>query len=267
LTVTPTETPTVTVTPTETPTLTVTPTETPTPAGTPTAPFPTPAGVDHYKLYDAFGPDAPTVTIADQFGVMPDVDLGEVFYLLNPVAKSCPSCEPPIVVEPAQHLVGYEILDVAPPLGVSIVNQFGPQEIVVRDPAFLAVPSEKTETTLPPTPVPLTIDHYKCYQADGPAIGLAVSLTDQFGTAPAMVGPVVFFCNPADKNGEGIVNLDGHLTCYEIDHSFTPLEVTIRNQFHETPIDVDLPFALCVPSLKLGFDPLPTPTSTPSGPG
>jgi hypothetical protein len=43
--------------------------------------------------------------------------------------------------------------------------------------------------------------------------------------------------------------------------------VTIRNQFHETPIDVELPLALCVPSLKLGFDPLPTPTSTPSGPG
>ena len=61
------------------------------------------------------------------------------------------------------------------------------------------------------------------------------------------------FCNPVNKNGEGIDNPSTHLACYGV-----PLFTTLnRNRFHITPMDqfgelaLDLrtrPETFCVPT-------------------
>jgi hypothetical protein len=125
---------------------------------------------------------------------------------------------------------------------------------------FFLVPSVKVPGPPAPTPVPPpampTLDHYKCYDATGPAPAVPVMLLDQFGPEQVEVGPALLFCNPADKNGEGIANPVDHLTCYEIVDTITPVPVTIGNQFHDFVSLVTNPFALCVPSLKLHVGPL-----------
>jgi hypothetical protein len=246
-------TPTITVTPTATDTGTATPTNTP---GQPTT-GPTPQ-IDHFKLYDMEGPLAPPVTVADQFQPAQQHQLGQANCLGLPVIKNM---EGPFL-NPIEHLTCYDIINPppAPVLGVQITNQFGPQVIQVRQPLHLLVPSLKVPGPPAPTPLPtppgLTLDHYKCYDATGPAPMLPVMLQDQFGVENVEVGAVLLFCNPADKNGEGINNAIDHLTCYEIIDTITPVPVTIGNQFHDFVSVVTDPFALCVPTFKGPFGPV-----------
>jgi len=279
-TVTPTATPTVTptatltVTPTltmtPTPTVTVTATLTPRPTPTPTGPTPTPtiAPIDHFTLYDVFplGPDAPVVSLADQFHVVAPLvtDLGDLAFILNPAIKNG---ETPLDLR--QHLTGYEVLgEMFGPVDADIDNQFGPHTIRIFDPEFLAVPAEKQHPDpLPTPPLPLTIDHYLCYNATGVPPGFPnPEWTDQFDDVPAtLLVDLLYFCNPVSKNGEGIRNFDQHLACYGFDTNGlqAPIPFFFRDQFNDDSALADFPVALCVPSLKLNVVPVPTPTSTP----
>jgi hypothetical protein len=101
-----------------------------------------------------------------------------------------------------------------------------------------------------------TIDHYKCYEAKGHAPRETVNLEDQFGKEPKVrVGKPAFFCNPVNKNGEGILNPEVHLTCYEIERKGGKRDVVVENQFGEQTLTVDEPELLCVPSGKTAVVP------------
>jgi Concanavalin A-like lectin/glucanases superfamily len=100
------------------------------------------------------------------------------------------------------------------------------------------------------------VDHFKCYEAKGEPVNVTVTLQDQFGVEPqVLVGTPKLFCNPVDKNGEGIANPAAHLTCYEIKGEDKELVVSMRNQFGEQVLKVEKSELLCVPSEKISVVP------------
>ena len=98
-----------------------------------------------------------------------------------------------------------------------------------------------------------TLDHFKCYKAKGDLVNVIVNLQDQFGLEPlVLVGHPKLFCNPVDKNGEGIKDPTAHLTCYKIVAGPEPArDVVVANQFGEQTLEVKHPQLLCVPSEKI----------------
>jgi hypothetical protein len=200
-------------------------------------------------LYEASGPDGPPVTLVDQFQTQV-VDLGTVRFFMVPASKNG---EP--IHDPVSHLTCYDIPEGQFGASVEVDNQFGPDFLGVGDPLALCVPTEKFPG---PVPIPLLRDHYKCYEAGGYSMLGPSILLDQFQSWEPFLWDVMLFCAPVDKNGEGILNpYDAHLTCYLGDPpGISPGPVAVRNQFHEGDLFVDWPFALCVPSIKLGWSPL-----------
>ena len=102
--------------------------------------------------------------------------------------------------------------------------------------------------------VDIDLDHFKCYEAVGVPVNVITTLEDQFGLQPlVLVGKPKFFCNPVDKNGEGIKDPTAHLTCYEIAVA-EKIErvVVVANQFGEQQaLEVENSKLLCVPSEKI----------------
>jgi len=104
--------------------------------------------------------------------------------------------------------------------------------------------------------VVLALDHFKCYEAKGQAPRETVDLEDEFGKEPKVrVGKPAFFCNPVNKNGEGILNPEVHLTCYEIERKGEKRDVVVENQFGEQTLTVEEPELLCLPSGKTAVVP------------
>lgn len=104
-------------------------------------------------------------------------------------------------------------------------------------------------------------DHFQCYQAVDLGtprfVRQDVTLTDQFETKLTTVMWPDFFCNPVDKNGEGINDPTAHLTCYKIkDGRGQPRlerrDVVVEDQFGELTLTVRKAEALCLPSEKDG---------------
>jgi hypothetical protein len=97
-------------------------------------------------------------------------------------------------------------------------------------------------------------DHFKCYTlAPIRFTQRTVSLTDQFVTSTATVIRPTRFCNPADKNAEGIHDPTEHLACYQIrEGTFAKRTVLVRNQFGDQTLTVVKPEALCNPAEKNG---------------
>ena len=62
------------------------------------------------------------------------------------------------------------------------------------------------------------------------------------------------FCNPADKNGEGILNEDDHLTCYKVKGpKLLPLDrpkVEVGNELGSLQLQATKAMLLCLPSTK-----------------
>ena len=212
---------------------------------------PPPGALDHFLYYNATGPDGPPVTVVDQFGPQPaGLDLGPVVSFLVPADKNHEG-----LVDPFSHLTGYLMPGPQPSVErVRVTNQFGVRNLRLGPARELLVPTRK----LIGAQGPLSIDHFACYSATGGRINKIVTVVDQFHTAPVtrQVREPFLFCNPADKNGEGIVNLDDHLTCYHTQPPGLPIgTVPIFNQFNppglpDLPIQVQEDVALCVPSEK-----------------
>ena len=98
----------------------------------------------------------------------------------------------------------------------------------------------------------LVPDHFKCYTTRGDSPEVIVDLEDDFNIESLKVSKPNLFCNPVDKNGEGISNPFLHFTCYKIKKGDKQKrEVTIDNQFGEQNIMVKKPKLLCVPSEKV----------------
>ncbi len=111
-----------------------------------------------------------------------------------------------------------------------------------------------------PATAQFNLDHYKCYKVkdlkNPKFIKTSATLQDQFaindGTFEAKK-PFVF-CNPVDKNGEGILNTDDHLTCYKVKgprlNSADRPNVEIVNQLGTLQLQAKKAFLLCLPSTK-----------------
>jgi hypothetical protein len=111
-----------------------------------------------------------------------------------------------------------------------------------------------------PAAAQFNLDHYKCYKVKdlkNPKFEkTSISLSDQFGIVDGVYEakkPYVF-CNPVDKNGEGILNADDHLTCYKakgpkLYPAMRP-KVQVVNQLGTLQLQAKKAFLLCVPSTK-----------------
>jgi hypothetical protein len=93
------------------------------------------------------------------------------------------------------------------------------------------------------------VDHFLCYKAKGEPPYVVVDLEDEFGLlAGVFVEQPDFFCNPVNKNGEGILNPTAHLTCYKIRAENEKRDVVVDNQFGEQFLETQKAELLCVPS-------------------
>ena len=224
---------------------------------------------DHFLVYkteasdDSPDFDERTVSLADQFETG-HYEVEDVWGLANPADKNGEG-----ITDPDTHLVIYEIeRDYAPkhqPRALRIENQFGEFLIDTDSPVSLLVPSAKDLFGYVKPLEDPGIDHFKCYEAwpsaGEPAFSTQVLVVDQFDQPklydlqfdedePALL------CNPVDKNGEGILNPDDHLFCYEVkraDDEPSHVEVTgiyINNQFGPLQLDTEEVRQLCVPSTK-----------------
>lgn len=115
--------------------------------------------------------------------------------------------------------------------------------------------------TVPAQPLPTNVDHYLCYKASavkGSAEFVPVdkALRDQFApTTNFTLKKVVTLCNPADKNGEGIVHPEDHLVGYRIKAvkgtpRFVKRTHVTLDQFGSRTVQVLRPDSLLVPSSK-----------------
>lgn len=103
---------------------------------------------------------------------------------------------------------------------------------------------------------PKGVDHYLCYDIVDSSghKPVKVKVRDQFGAGVGIVAEPAQMCNPVDKNGEGILNREGHLVCYKFDPQefpeLKPHTVLTKNQFGETKIATEKPQLMCIPSFK-----------------
>jgi hypothetical protein len=223
------------------------------------------AQTDHFKCYNAteLTLEQPTlVTLSDQFVAGDEVQVVNAVWFCNPVAKAFRGQTTP-VTEPQNHLTLYPfaIKETAPARRVTISNQFGEQVINVTAPRLLAVPTQKGTV-----PLTGTISHFKCYEAEGPALNVSVGLDDQFpGTETVRLLAPRFFCNPAVKTvgrvTTPIVPGEAHLACYKLTPSEQPAVdfVNIVNQFDRDTLKIEPSQFLCAPSRKLLCDGNPCP--------
>ncbi len=275
--------------------------------GSTTPPLP-PLDLDHFRCYPLISGPQPLIdqaVLQDQFDLRLDLDVldaedlpfltfwvGHPESICNPVEKTLfkklgiPTAPTPIIDE-TEHLTFYNIHRtlITDPVEwkVKIKNQFGEQELEVERARFLALPTFKMEEGSPDPEAELSLDHFKCYEAEGKEIERRATLRDQFvpGLDPTSEDPAQavvvaepkLFCNPTRKiiqgdgpgqgEGTGVSQPLAHLTCYEVEirELDPPEEValfdrTIVNQFavDNPPIqavgDGEL---LCVPTHKREF--------------
>ena len=117
-----------------------------------------------------------------------------------------------------------------------------------------------TSTTQGTTPLQFcedTLDHLKCYRTrrNTPFTPNGVSLEDQFEAANMTVLRPYRFCNPVDKNDEGINDPTEHQMCYQIRDTvagprFRYRDVRVENQFGVQMLVVTRPETLCTPAEK-----------------
>ncbi len=99
-----------------------------------------------------------------------------------------------------------------------------------------------------------TGNHFKCYKTKRfPFSQRTVNLEDQFGSTMATVVKPDRFCNPVDKEGEGMADPTHHLNCYKIREA-TPAarDVVMTNQFGQQKLTIKRAETLCLPAEKNG---------------
>jgi len=203
---------------------------------------------NHYLVREAFGTHTFTgqIELVDQFRDFTTTTVQFDKFAL-PVEKN----EEPMWNQQA-HQTWWIISDPQSIWWTILQNQFGNQVWQVKDSRYLVLPATKND----PTTILDDINHYKCYDAIGPALDIEVTLVDQFGSYTMMVKEPVLFCNPVEKTVDGvtypIINNEAHLACYRVE-PFVPSDrdVIAYDQFGDWQITVHEPCWLCVPSLKL----------------
>ena len=102
------------------------------------------------------------------------------------------------------HLFCYGIHElpgaVFTPVVVDVETQLGvEQDVTVMRPAVLCAPAKKTGGGVDPLP-PTAVPHFTCYRPKrDDSRGIAVELTDQFGTGTYVIKSRRLLCAPAEK--------------------------------------------------------------------
>lgn len=207
---------------------------------------------NHYKVYrvtsNAVFPGP--VTLDDQFGRSTQ-DYLSMQFLATPTSKQHDEDFTPIY-NPDLHHTWWKIYTPPSVVSVLVQNQFGLEKWSIGAGRFLLLPALKNARK--GTEIP-TANHYECYDADGPAPNVQVTLTDQFGTKTMFVGSPVYFCNPVDKivghDEYPIWDRKAHLACYQLSpKTIVGAAVTTQDQFATDEPVVQEDFLLCVPSYK-----------------
>jgi hypothetical protein len=220
--------------------------------------------LDHFIGYSVEDATAPyigeVVYLEDQFCAV-NATVGYAVVFGNPAKKFYNDVWTSIS-HPDHHVTVYNITYEEEPQTwfVEVKNQFGTQELTVRGPTMLAVPTQKVIPGGHEPPVDL--DHFLLYEViDGPYLEQFVGLNDQFGdNQDVLVYEPIFFANPVRKrqldNVTEIVNMRTHAVIYWIDGEYFETQVEVANQFGgNQTLDVSGPDYLFVPSQKLSFAP------------
>jgi len=206
-------------------------------------------GIDHYKTYETQGPFITgPFRLKDQFGeAFPTQLLLRKF--ATPVSKNAEG-----ICDTLAHQSWWEFRWPQPLRMVVAQDQFGTHEWMLGDAVYLLLPALKNDTTLT-TPLP-ELNHYLCYEAQGPTMGIQVRLQDQFDLVTVFVVTGRYFCNPCQKetpdgNVYPIVDPLAHLTVYFVDNPRPyQLPVLVRDQFMMEGIVLFDNLFLAVPALK-----------------
>ncbi len=243
------------------------------PAAAQQGPFALPA--DHFLCYrgttapgDLALPADLQATLTDAFAAGRHYDVLKPLGICNPADPDDSG-----IADPRTHLTPYRIAPRdgepahVPVRSIRIFNRFGDILVdTIREDRVL-VPAAKDAgggSVVAPDPQSHAVDHYQCYRirvargSPRPPRGLKVSIEDQFETPPKIydVRRPRLLCNPADKNGWGIKNPDGHFTCYRVRPSsgepphLRRSGVSTADQFVVHKLDTRRAKVLCVPSLR-----------------
>ena len=207
---------------------------------------------NHYLVYDVpevYNFSTP-VSLVDQFGCYCVFGL-ELDKFANPVNKNGEGYYNQTV-----HHTWWKFHQPQTVWRTAISNQFGDQVWQVKDGRYLLLPALKNTPGTPPL-----ANHYKCYDATGPAVNIPVTLTDQFGTYCMTATEVVIFCNPTTKCIQGgqtepIIEPSAHLACYKLEPTLsTCYSATAYDQFGDWQVTLQQPCWLCLPTDKLSTVP------------
>lgn len=223
--------------------------------------------VGHFRVYGARRTrgtppfESRLVTLADRFETK-TMKVVRPVQLAVPVDKNGEG-----IRDPNTYLTCYRVQ--APPgqrAGASrqltVQNQLGRVALGLTVPQTLCVPSAKDGVS-----TALALDHFACYKARavGPTERVDLSLADEFKTSTAAAFQPTSLCVPVDKDGEGIRQSAGLLTCYRLRDVLTQVragsrDVTMENQLGTHPITVFFKSQtqgsptrsqLCVPSTEV----------------
>jgi len=217
----------------------------------------------HFRCYivsEQTPAPAQTVILSDQFIEEARLTVDEPLQFCAPTIKTNQDGVSSSIDED-EHLTMYAApMELTPHLLVRTEDQFGPRTLEVVGARVLLVPTQKLVGDLG---FPDRLNHYWCYEANGPRVSERVTLDDQFGRNTVRVVEPRFFCNPVEKelvggDTAGIVDDEFHLTCYEIKgpQKTRPTNFGIFNQLERDTFKVTAFELLCVPSAKLGFTPI-----------
>jgi hypothetical protein len=226
-----------------------------------TAPAQPPSKENHYRCYivsKQTPQPAAAITLDDQFTAEPVATMvGEPVMICAPTEKSIVGGATFPIEEEEQHFVLYNAPAPAEPRTVFVTDQFGTDvEWQVTTPKYILVPTAKTVGD--DTFEPQSEQHYWCYEANGPRVGVRATLTDQFsGPDLVRVTTPTLFCNPAAKVHPGVGTFpieeeELHFACYEI-HGKQKTEqfmVGVENQFEEDVFQTAAWEIICAPAEK-----------------
>ena len=219
-----------------------------------------PSDENHFRCYivsQQTPQPAAAITLEDQFNDAPvSTMVGEPVWFCPPTEKTVGDTTFPIEDE-QEHYTFYTAPGVANPQDVLINDQFSfDAPWHVTTPKYIAVPTAKTIDGV-------TFDdrddmnHYWCYEANGPRIGARVTLDDQFnGPDDVRVTTPTLLCNPAEKVHAGatsrIEDDDLHLACYELrgKQKTQQFTITAENQFETDEFQIGPWEVLCAPAEK-----------------
>jgi hypothetical protein len=224
------------------------------------APAQPPSRENHFRCYivsQQTPQPAVTITLEDQFTTAPEtVTVGEPVMVCAPTAKTVGEEVSPIEDE-EEHYTLYNAPGVASPRSVLVTDQFGADvSWQVTTPKYVLVPTAKTigGVTFDDRD---RLNHYWCYEATGPRVGVRATLEDQFsGPDVVRITTPTLLCNPAEKVHDGerfpIEEEELHLACYEI-HGKQKTEqfvIGAENQFETDIFQTAAWEIVCAPAEK-----------------